>query len=63
MPDPARRNPDAITPRPRLRRTEQALRRLSGEQRRAVLDALETLLDAATTGPSLPDPGHAEGTF
>jgi DNA-binding MarR family transcriptional regulator len=30
----------------RLRRTEQALRRLSGEQRRAVLDALETLLDA-----------------
>ena len=38
----------------RLRRTEQALHRLSGEKRRAVLDVLETLLDAASTATSTP---------
>jgi DNA-binding MarR family transcriptional regulator len=40
----------------RLARTEAALRHLSGEQRRAVLDALETLLNAATTTGAVADP-------
>jgi len=42
----------------RLARTEAALRHLPAVSRRAVLDALETLLDAAATG-ALPAAGPA----